>query len=549
MIFEWVMCVKKQNYTEIIVSCIFSMLTVIGLSFQIYQSLTLLLNKFYLGILLFVVFFIIIYFIVKFLYRKLDKIKLNDDKESKSKILNLFNKYSFVFSLCTMIIGWSIYIIAFYPAVLSPDPSNQILEFFGIDTCYSHISVLLDKNVLITNHHPVLHTLLLGGCTKIGILLGNVNLGLFIYTCIQTLILASTLSYTICFLKKIGLNRRFLILALIIYTFVPQFPMYAIVPVKDVIFGSLIIIYIIEIYKYVVIKQRPNIIKMSILFVLIMLFRNNGYHIIILSLPFLFILKNKERNRILILLLFTLAFNYIYNNKVLLYFKITPSSPREKMSIPFQQTARLVRDHEEDIPIENKKIIDKILIYNTLKERYHPEFADPVKNEYNKYATKEDLKKYYKVWFNGLKRRPITYVEATIENTYGYYYPFKTNWYVYSKYKTNLKDNGFDYHFNNLIGLRKKLVKFSKLYPYVPIIGLISNIGFSTWCILFMIGYLVRIKKYREIIIYTPCIVVLMVCIASPVNTFFRYALPNVFAMTLLIGIFISIINENKKLK
>lgn len=537
----------KKNIVEIVLSCMISILVVIGLSFQIYQDLTLVLNKFYLGILVFIGSFIIVYYLNKFLFKKLDNFKFKENKKPKNKLIKLFDSHSFLFSLICIILGWSIYLIAFYPSLLAPDPSNQILQFFGIDNYYSTVSILLDENVIITNHHPILHTIILGSCVKLGTLIGSVNIGLFIYTCLQTLILASTLSYTISFLKSRGINRKFLIIALIIYTFVPVFPMYAVVPVKDVIFGSLIILYIIEIYKYIVDEKKLNIPLFLILLILIMLFRNNGFHIILLSLPFLLIKKHPKRITILFTVIFTLIFNFTYNNVILPYFKITPSSPREKLSIPFQQTARLVRDHEEDITTKEKEIIDKILTFDTLASRYDPEFADPVKNEFNKYATEEDLKNYYKVWFSGLKKRPLTYIEATLENTYGYYYPFKTDWYIYSKYKSTLKKNGFDYHFNNLGWLRKGLLNFGKSYPYIPIIGLIVNIGFSTWAIMFMIAYLIKIKKYKEIIIFTPSIVAFLVCIASPVNTYFRYALPNVFAMTLLIGLFLSIKKKEVK--
>ena len=60
-----------------------------------------------------------------------------------------------------MFICYLIYMIAFYPIIMSKDPSFQILQYFHIDNKYSYYSVLLDKNVIITNHHPVVHTLLL----------------------------------------------------------------------------------------------------------------------------------------------------------------------------------------------------------------------------------------------------------------------------------------------------------------------------------------------------------------------------------------------------
>ena len=89
----------------------------------------------------------------------------------------------FIFSIVTILRLWLIYIIAFYPGILSPDPSFQLLQYFNIDNKYSEYVNLIDKNVIITNHHPVLHTLLLGFFTNIGIkFFSSFNIGLFIYT-------------------------------------------------------------------------------------------------------------------------------------------------------------------------------------------------------------------------------------------------------------------------------------------------------------------------------------------------------------------------------
>jgi outer membrane receptor protein involved in Fe transport len=58
-----------------------------------------------------------------------------------------------------------------------------------------------------------------------------------------------------------------------------------------------------------------------------------------------------------------------------------------------------------------------------LKDRYDPTFADNVKNRFNKYATEDDLKAYFNVWLKGLVKHPVTYIESTLNNTFGYYYP------------------------------------------------------------------------------------------------------------------------------
>ena len=541
---------KRKNVVTMILSFIFTIFLTIGSSFIISDSLDAVIKHPIITILMMIISFIILNAIITFLFNKLDNYEVKEKKIDKKTgfISKMIDKHPFWFSLIVILLFWLIYIIAFYPAIMSPDPSFQILQFFGIDNKYSTYVNLIDESVIITNHHPVIHTLLIGSCVKLGVSIFNsTNVGLFIYNIIQTLILASTLSYTIKFLKEINVSVNVRKAVLFIYALVPVFPFYAMSPVKDVIFGCLIILYIISIYKFIKLKDKINVktmIKEIILMILITLFRNNGIHIIILSFPFLLLLGRKNLMKYLIIFIVVILSYFTYDKVILPYFKITPGSVREMLSIPFQQTARYVIKNDDKIPKKDKKAIDKILDYDTLKKRYDPEKADDVKNKFNKDATNQDLKNYFKVWFKGLKDDPKTYVEATLNNTYGYFYPVKTNWYIYVNENKTINNYGFDYHFNDLNVLRSALMVYGLVFPYIPFLGLIVNIGFNTWILLFMIAYLIYRKKYKEIIYLIPSIIVLLVCFASPVNTYFRYALPNVFAMPTMLLIFLSIRKE-----
>lgn len=523
-----------------------SLFLLIGVSFDFYKSLELFKSHFLLVIFNLAIFITLFNKIIFFFFHKIDNLTFTKDIKN-SKLTILFKKHTFLFSFIFIIIGWLIYIIAFYPCILSPDPSFQILQFLGIDNKYSYYSILLDNNVIITNHHPVVHTILLGLCTSVGLLFDNINAGLFIYSIIQITVLASTFSYTICFMKKLKISYKYQFICLLIYTLIPVFPFYAMSPVKDVIFGCLIIVYIITISRFIIFKDDmkiTNIISILLLNIFIFLFRNNGIHIIILSFPFLLILKSSNRHKILITLVLTLVLYCSYKKILLPYYKITPASIRETLSIPFQQTARYVLYYDNDVSKDEREAIDKILGYDTLASRYNPEKADSVKNEFNRFSTAEDLEKYFKVWFQQFLKHPLVYIEATLNNTYGYFYPFKSNWYIYHHENPVLKQHNFDYHFNSFDNLRQYLTNFGEFFIFIPIIGLTINIGFSTWILFFMISYLLYKRKYKEIICFIPMIVVLLVCIASPVNTYFRYALPNIFAMPTMIAIFLHIVRQ-----
>ena len=210
-----------------LLSLLYSLFVVIGNSFLLKDSFKYIEKHIFLNIIMFIVLFIVFYFILNKLFYFLDKkkiIKININKIKKTKFYHLFDKKTFLFSLIFIIICWLPYIISFYPAILSPDPSFQIKQYFGIPNKYSTYNIMLDPSMTITNHHPVIHTLLLGSCVKIGTIINNVNLGLFLYSIIQILVLASTLSYTIKFLKDNKIKNNYLLLMLLVYSLVPVFP-------------------------------------------------------------------------------------------------------------------------------------------------------------------------------------------------------------------------------------------------------------------------------------------------------------------------------------
>lgn len=535
---------KREKVILNILSVLLSVFIIIGTSFIINGNFNFIKDYLFLNIICFVLLYLFFYKLCNILFNYLNKYKIKE-KKYKNKFIKLFDEKPFLISLIFILVCYLPYIVSFYPTILSKDPSFQIKQYFGIDNKYSYYEDLIDENVIITNHHPVIHTLLLGKSLEIGHNIGNDNLGLFIYSIIQISILTCTLSYTIKYMKKIGINIKYRIISLLIYSLVPVFPLYAMSAVKDVIFGSLIILYIILFNEFMVNKIIPikQIILSILLLILICLFRNNGIYTIILSFPLLFFINKTNFKKLILIFIIILGFNYSYNNVILPYFKITPGSIREVLSIPFQQTARYVKYNEEDITKEEKEIIDKILKYDTLSERYNPELSDKVKNEFNKSATREDLKEYFQAWFKMFFKHPITYIEATIENTYGYFYPIKTNWYIYYKYTNIINEDGFNYHYDDLNISRSILSTFGLIFPYIPLLGLIVNISFNIWIILFILCYLIYKKKYKEMCYLSIPLSLILVCFASPANAYFRYALPFIFGMPLIISLFIK--NKN----
>lgn len=548
---------RKNNILFILLSILFSVFVVIGYSYNLVDSWDLCFSKpvfWFLTFIRLTGYYLLFNCIINKFY---DFMISNSKKDIKisQKLKDVFDKKPFLISIVIMLVCWMPYIISFYPAILSPDPANQIKQFFDIHTKYMDSVDLIDENVTITNHHPVLHTVLLGGLTKVGVtLFDSTNIGLFLYSIIQIIILLSALAFTIKYMKKLETPYYIRFMALLIYSLVPVFPLYAMSVVKDTIFTALVIVYMINIYD--LIKYRNTVkysnkksIMLVLLLMAIMLMRNNGLYLIILSFPFLLIIEKKNRIKLIMILILPVVLYNRYNDVLLPYLKITEGSAREMLSIPFQQTARYVKEYGDDLNSNEKKVIDKVLVLDTLAKRYNPILADPVKNEFNKYTTKDELKKYFGVWYKGLLKHPDSYIQATINNVYGYFDPNTSNWYVYYRFDKRLSEEGntFNYSYNNLKTSRNVLSSYALAFPYIPIIGVIVNIGFNVWLYMFMFIVLLKDKKYKYLIYLAPVISLVLVCIASPANTYFRYAMPYIFAMPVMIAIFIDIINKKEE--
>lgn len=61
--------------------------------------------------------------------------------------------------------------------------------------------------------------------------------------------------------------------------------------------------------------------------------------------------------------------------------------------------------------------------YDGIKENYNPEISDFVKNTFRE-ESEDKLSEYFKIWFEMFLKHPMVYVEATLNNTFAYYYPF-----------------------------------------------------------------------------------------------------------------------------
>jgi hypothetical protein len=207
------------------------------------------------------------------------------------------------------------------------------------------------------------------------------------------------------------------------------------------------------------------------------------------------------------------------------------------MSIPLQQIARTVKYHNNSIPSTDKEIINEILPYNELGDKYNPDLSDPIKWVFNKKTFDSNKSRYIGEWFKLSTEYPKTYTASFLYNTYGYFYPFKS-----SNTTTDLVINNAD-QINAISkysdssyqwGGKKVLTKYREIIT--SILPQIRNIGLYT-CGILLAFYLSLVRKNRSLDgVFLLLTALYITVILGPVNGEFRYLYLFVIATPLIYG-------------
>lgn len=464
----------------------------------------------------------------------------------------LMDRHPFLSAFAVLVLAWMPYLIAYYPGIFMGDTGAQISQFFQLPNGTSDYLNLISDSQLINNHHPVLHTVLMGMAVKVGKILGSDNLGIFLYTLFQYLCMAAALAYGISYLKKLKMPRWFQGSILALTALYPVFPRYAVLLSKDTLFSACVLvfeIFLIRLVRGEEMSGKRNWILLLLTMLGVMMLRQNGLYVILFSLPVLLLGKDKRRRRkTAVVFAGALVLYMSYTNILFPALDITPGSRREMLSVPFQQTARYVRDYGDEVTEEERKAIDRVLDYDKLGEVYDPNISDPVKKTFNEDADSEDLKAYFKVWFQMFLKHPGCYIEATLNNYYGYFYMGNDDTDRRSRYyesfstkcmEERIDEKGFDFHhLDTFKGVRKFLEMVSELVLHSPMLAAVQASAFYTWLVLLGTGYLLMFRRYRDIVILLPAFSILLVSFVSPVNgtIYFRYMLALMFVMPVLTG-------------
>ncbi|MCM1144268.1 MAG: DUF6020 family protein [Blautia sp.] len=464
-----------------------------------------------------------------------------------------FIQRPFLTSFISLFIIYLPYAIISYPAIFIADTRTQIVQ------AYRELNIiipeyleghLLSDSVLLNTHHPIIHTLLIHFCLKIGtVLFHSANKGIFIYSILQWLCVLSVISYAIkIILEKIHIPVKYAVLILLYYIISPRIQGYMFLATKDVFYSTFLMYFLIFLYLFYSGEKNRNLyIGLLISAVGVLLFRNEAKYLLLFSFLLIAIFNKKLRKSAVYFLGFIVCFSFLYST-ILSLCHVTPGSAREMLSVPFQQTARYIKYYENEVSEEEKEAINQILDYSVLAEKYNPNVSDPVKDTFNEDASTKDLLQYFKVWFQMLLKHPGTYIQATMNNYYLYFYPsgktFSNNSYQRSTVKmldTNIRLEPIGLKFSH----PESLAPYRNYYEAVregavlfPPITILMIPATYTWLLILLFFYSLQNRCDSAIAFLTlPCMLVL-ISLLGPCNGYYcRYLYPIILCMPFIISV------------
>lgn len=453
-------------------------------------------------------------------------------------------------TIALFFIAWFPYFILFYPGTSNTDTVVQLMQSFEIPSYINKLTTIHPPEAYYTNHHPFAVTKLFELFFKLGLnIFGDIKIGVAIYVVLHMLFLAVVHTGALQYLRHIGITPKRILFIQLVIMFLPIFPMYAICMVKDTLFSAFLLIYIIMMYEVIrsdgaIMKRWYYNLALFIDVVLIMLTKNYGLYIIFITAAVYIIVYRKYWLRFVVS--FVPAFflyQFIWISILLPLFNVAPVGRQEALSVPFQQTARYVSEYTSEVTEEEKDAINRVLPYDKLKKLYEPMLSDWVKEKFNQESTDEDLRAYFKVWWQMFLKHPGTYIESILNNTYEYWDVDKISDLEYYEFSPYLQKHDPDMQYEELYvtnnydtgGERYAVYQGILMLEKVPIVNIFASLGLLPWLILYMIIFTIFQRKGKYVLTYLVPVIIYAICMVGPDNGNSRYIMPVIFALPYLI--------------
>lgn len=417
------------------------------------------------------------------------------------------NTYSKKNNFLYFMIVWIAIFLCYMPVFLANWPGN-----FIYDAKYQLSEVV---NNAYKTHHPLIHTWLMGATYKQGVEWGSASKGFQLYTLLQMLVLSSSFSYCLLYLRKKGMPRLFRAISFLWFALFPMHSIFSITATKDVMFAAFFLYSVIFFLRYFYDEEKFHwytYVAMIVFNILAALFRNNAiYALIVFGIIAVIMVKGIKKKGIILLFILSIYLITNWCNSLMVSgLNAYPGAKnRESMSVPLQGMAR-VASYRGDELLEYQ--YNEICMY--IREQdissYVPFNSDNIKNYANEELLESNKINFLKLWAKVGLAYPDEYIESIISNTMGYWYLLPMKDYI----TMNLS------LYHTLIGTEHEIEKVNYCswanelyfdlfcigdYKYDPFLSYTFRLAPYIWFMIFtMVWSLIRKDKKAVLVMLLP---------------------------------------------
>ena len=409
-----------------------------------------------------------------------------------------------------LLLCWLPVLLAVYPGFFVYDAQDEYLQV---------------ASRTFSTHHPLVHVLLLGGIIcAVHKVTDSYNLGIACYTVFQMILVSGGFTFLLSYLRKKKVSKILRFISMLYFGFFPVIVMFTLCSAKDALFSTALLLLLICLLEMNLDSDGFFTSKGWLLLIGasatgMMLLRNNGLYAFVFLIPFLAFYQKKYRKRVLIWAAISIAGCLLINGGLRVAFQADDSENQEILTVPIQQLARTYKYESEAFSEEDVKTLHEILPEEALV-MYNARLSDPVKYRFRNDAFAADKSKYIKLWAKIGLKKPLSYINAWLMTSYGFWYP-DTVINVYagnSVFTFTYEDSSYFGYEVELPGVRdSKIPWLDEVYrrlsleieqEKVPIVSMLFSPGGLFWLFAFVFSYMLYRKNYH---ILMPCIMVLAV--------------------------------------
>ena len=427
-------------------------------------------------------------------------------------------KYADVLTFFFLLLCWLPVLLAVYPG------------FFVYDAQEEWVQV---ASRTFTTHHPLVHVLMLGGIIcAVHKFTDSYNLGIACYMIVQMMIVSGGFTYLLYYMRKKRVNRVIRLLSLFYFAFFPVIVMFTLCSAKDTLFTVALLMLLLALLNMGSnAEEFFSSIKQKLFFVLsaaaMMLLRKNGVYAFMVMAVVLLIYHKKYLKKMLILFAAAFLTYFLINVGLTAVLHAEGGENQEILTVPIQQLTRTYKFNPEAFEPEDVATLHEVLPEDALV-LYNPKLSDPVKVNFQNQTFAADKSKYIGLWMRIGLKKPLSYINAWLANSYGFWYPdtvidvytgntvFTFTYQDSSYFGYEVEEPGFrDSKIPWLDEAYRKLaLEISQ--EKIPIYSMLYSPGGIFWGIAFVFAYVLYRKKYHLVIPYLMVILVWLTVLLGP---------------------------------